>query len=116
MNKSAVREDESSSNSQFANSISHSFGSSFYEFKSQQPNPRPRERKDKSEMFTKLSNDRRSLLSTPLVEFDSLNQVTRHEFRSDRLGFPLGRQEFNRGVKEVLLPASGDSSFTNILS
>jgi hypothetical protein len=53
--------------------MSHSFGSSFYEFKSQQPNTKPRERKDKSELFSKLSNDRRSLLSTPLVEFDSLN-------------------------------------------
>lgn len=33
-NFSQIKEDESSSNSQFANSVSHSFGSSFYEFKS----------------------------------------------------------------------------------
>lgn len=115
-NQSQIREDESSSNSQFANSMSHSFGSSFYEFKSQQPNNKPRERKEKSELFSKLSNDRRSLLSTPLVEFDSLNQVARHELRSDRLGFPLGRQDFTRYGKEGQFPPSGDGSLNNILS
>jgi hypothetical protein len=31
------------------------------------------------EILSKLSNDRRSMLSTPLVEFDSLGQILKPE-------------------------------------
>jgi len=57
--------------------MSHSFGSSFYEFNSQQPNHYKNTdvMRERSEVLSKLSNDRRSMLTTPLVEFDSLNQV-----------------------------------------
>jgi len=55
--------------------MSHSFGSSFYEFNSQQPNhyKNADAQRERSEVLSKLSNDRRSMLTTPLVEFDSLN-------------------------------------------
>ena len=71
-NGSAVDEKDSS-RSLMANSMSHSFSNSFYEFRSQQYRHPPHEYKSKNlEKLMILSTDRVSMLTTPVVEFGRL--------------------------------------------
>jgi len=61
-------------------SMSHSFSSSFYDKDIKSHNPgygkNNLSQTKNIEKLAELSNDRRSMLSTPMVEFDTLGQVS----------------------------------------
>ena len=65
---------EADNNSIKAKSLNHSLGSSYWHINQQKHIAKPGQRvsNDNLEILSRLSNDRKSLLSTPLVEFDSL--------------------------------------------
>ena len=64
---------EADNNSFKAKSMYHSLGSSYWQFKPAQQNAEPMSN-DRLDILSRLSHDRQSMLSTPLVEFDSLGQ------------------------------------------
>lgn len=85
------QEDNDSSKSLFATSISHSFNS-FAEF-----NLPSRKMKidSEKEKLAKLSNSRQSIFSTPLIEFDSLHQNLRRQNTSTILKSPQNRMRID---------------------
>lgn len=64
-------EEQASNKSLFANSMSHSFNS-FYEFQSRQHTNNVLNKNVNVDKLLSLSSTRRSMFSTPLVEFDTL--------------------------------------------